>query len=106
MHLKMNSPRTDLLDELALVYARTAVDALLAQQGCVGECNATATTGAPPGGAIEQPRDCDPMETVKGKRVLTSLLRGWPAYNKLEESLTLWSSWTFIASPVRRIFRR
>jgi hypothetical protein len=30
----MNSPRSDLLDELALVYVRTAVDAFLAQQGC------------------------------------------------------------------------
>ena len=47
MHLKMNSPRSDLLDELALVYARAAVDAFLAQQGCVGECCETATTGAP-----------------------------------------------------------
>ena len=47
MHLKMNSPRSDLLDELALVYARAAVDSVLAQQGCVGECNETATTGAP-----------------------------------------------------------
>jgi hypothetical protein len=31
---RMNSPRSDLLDELALVYVRTAVDAFLAQQGC------------------------------------------------------------------------
>jgi hypothetical protein len=46
MRLNMNSPRSDLFDELASVYARAAVDAFLAQQGCVRECSETATTGA------------------------------------------------------------